>query len=147
MYLVGLDHRSRNMYSTITIMISLPATIKLVNWTLTLVNSAIKVELSLLFIISYIFFFLVGGFTGMWLSHVGLNISMHDSFYVVAHFHLMLAGAAVTGCFTGIYYYFYPIFGTSFVLFGPLEVLNPLGGFLALIHSEAKTRNISMQLA
>ena len=65
MYLVGLDHRSRNMYSTITIMISLPATIKLVNWTLTLVNSAIKVELSLLFIISYIFFFLVRGFTGM----------------------------------------------------------------------------------
>lgn len=114
MYLVGLDHRSRNMYSTITIMISLPATIKLVNWTLTLVNCAIKVELCLLFVISYIFFFLTGGFTGMWLSHVGLNVSMHDSFYVVAHFHIMLAGAAVTGCFAGIYYYFYPIFGAGF---------------------------------
>jgi heme/copper-type cytochrome/quinol oxidase subunit 1 len=65
MYLVGLDHRSRNMYSTITIMISLPATIKLVNWTLTLVNGALRVDLVFLFFISYIFFFLTGGFTGM----------------------------------------------------------------------------------
>lgn len=65
MYLVGLDHRSRNMYSTITIMISLPATIKLVNWTLTLSTSAIRVDLCLLFIVSFIFFFLTGGFTGM----------------------------------------------------------------------------------
>lgn len=124
MYLVGLDHRSRNMYSTVTIMISLPATIKLVNWTLTLVNNAIKVDLALLFTISYIFFFLTGGFTGMWLSHVGLNISMHDSFYVVAHFHLMLAGAAITGCFTGTYYYFFPLFGIGHSkIFGNLHLV------------------------
>lgn len=114
MYLVGLDHRSRNMYSTVTIMISLPATIKLVNWTFTLVNGALKVDLTLLFVVSYIFFFLVGGFTGMWLSHVGLNISMHDTFYVVAHFHLMLAGAAITGCFAGFYYYFTAFFGIRY---------------------------------
>lgn len=129
MYLVGLDHRSRNMYSTITIMISLPATIKLVNWTLTLVNNAIKVDTALLFTISYIFFFLTGGFTGMWLSHVGLNISMHDSFYVVAHFHLMLAGAAVTGCFTGVYYYFYPLFSVGHSkFFAKMHLLYYSGG-------------------
>ncbi len=57
MYLVGLDHRSRTMYSTITIMISLPAAIKIVNWTLTLVNGALRVDAPLLFIISYILFF------------------------------------------------------------------------------------------
>jgi heme/copper-type cytochrome/quinol oxidase subunit 1 len=65
MYLVGLDHRSRTLYSTITITISLPATIKVVNWTLTLVNGALKVDAALLFVISYILFFLVAGFTGM----------------------------------------------------------------------------------
>jgi heme/copper-type cytochrome/quinol oxidase subunit 1 len=123
MYLVGLDHRSRNMYSTITIMISLPATIKLVNWTLTLATSAIRVDLCLLFIISFIFFFLTGGFTGMWLSHVALNVSMHDSFYVVAHFHLMLAGGALVSSFAGVYYYFYPLFGTSYSkIFGHLHL-------------------------
>lgn len=114
MYLVGLDHRSRNMYSTITIMISLPATIKVVNWTLTFSNSAIKIDTAFLFTIAYILFFLVGGFTGMWLSHVGLNISMHDTFYVIAHFHLMLAGVTITGIFAGIYFYFYQIFGLKY---------------------------------
>ena len=114
MYLVGLDHRSRNMYSTITIMISLPATIKLVNWTLTLFNGAIKVDAALLATISYIFVFLVGGFTGMWLSHVGLNVSMHDTFYVVAHFHLMLSGATIIGSIACLYYYFVAIFGIKY---------------------------------
>lgn len=114
MYLVGLDHRSRNLYSTVTIMISLPATIKVVNWTLTFANSAVRVDTAFLFTVAYILFFLVGGFTGMWLSHVGLNISMHDTFYVVAHFHLMLAGVTITGIFAGIYFYFYQLFGVKY---------------------------------
>jgi len=117
MYLVGLDHRSRTLYSTITITISLPATIKVVNWTLTLVNGALKVDAAVLFIISYILFFLVAGFTGMWLSHVGLNVSMHDTFYVVAHFHIMLSGAAITGLFAGVYYYFTAFFGIKYSRF------------------------------
>jgi len=129
MYLVGLDHRSRTMYSTITIMIALPATIKVVNWTLTLVNGAIKIDLPLLCIISYIFFFLVAGFTGMWLSHVGLNVSMHDTFYVVAHFHIMLSGTAVMGLFAGFYYYFVAFFGIKYSrFFGYLHLIYYTGG-------------------
>jgi len=65
MYLVGLDHRSRALYSTITVMISLPATIKIVNWTMTLLNGAMKWELSLLFGFAFCLFFLSGGLTGM----------------------------------------------------------------------------------
>jgi heme/copper-type cytochrome/quinol oxidase subunit 1 len=114
MYLVGLDHRSRALYSTVTIMISLPATIKLVNWTLTMLNGALKVDAAFLFGISYIVVFVVGGFTGMWLSHVGLNVSLHDTFYVVAHFHLMLSGSTVIGCFCGFYYYFTALFGIKY---------------------------------
>ena len=128
MYLVGLDHRSRNIYSTITIMISLPATIKLVNWTLTMVNSAIQVDLVFLFFCSYVFFFLTGGFTGMWLSHVGLNVSMHDTFYVVAHFHLMLAGAAMMGSFAGLYYYYNSLFNVQY---------SKIFGFLHLVYYSA----------
>ena len=106
MYLIGLDHRSRALYSTITIMISMPATIKVVNWTYTLVNGALKKDAVLISSISFIFFFLVAGFTGMWLSHVSLNISMHDTLYVVAHFHLMLSGSVVMAIFVGFYFYF-----------------------------------------
>lgn len=129
MYLVGLDHRSRTVYSTITIMISLPATIKVVNWTLTLVNGSLKIDTAVLFAIAYIFFFLVAGFTGMWLSHVGLNVSMHDTFYVIAHFHLMLSGTAMTGIFAGIYYYFVALFGIKYSrIFSYLHLIYYVGG-------------------
>ena len=114
MYLIGLDHRSRALYSTITIMISMPATIKVVNWTFTLVNGALKNDLVFISLVSFILFFLVAGFTGMWLSHVSLNISMHDTLYVVAHFHLMLSGAVVMGIFLGFYFYFVPFFQVKY---------------------------------
>lgn len=114
MYLIGLDHRSRSLYSTITIMISLPATIKMVNWTYTLVNGMLKNNLILYGVVSFIFLFLVAGFTGMWLSHVSLNISMHDTLYVVAHFHLMLSGAVVMAIFVGFYYYYYSLMQTKY---------------------------------
>lgn len=117
MYLVGLDHRSRALYSTITIMISLPATIKVVNWTLTLLNGALKVDTAFMFAVAYLLVFTVGGFTGMWLSHVGLNISLHDTFYVVAHFHLMLSGSTIIGSFAGFYYYFTSFFGIKYSRF------------------------------
>jgi len=114
MYLIGLDHRSRSLYSTITIMISLPATIKVVNWTYTLVNGMIRNNLILYGIISFIFLFLVAGFTGMWLSHVSLDISMHDTLYVVAHFHLMLSGSVVVSIFVGFYYYYFSLIQTKY---------------------------------
>jgi len=129
MYLVGLDHRTRSLYSTVTIMISLPATIKVVNWTLTLLNGALKIDVAFLFCVSYIFVFLVGGFTGMWLSHVGLNVSLHDTFYVVAHFHLMLSGVTIIGCFAGFYYYFVAFFGIKYSrIFGYLHLIYYSGG-------------------
>lgn len=124
MYLIGLDHRSRALYSTITIMISMPATIKVVNWTFTLVNGALKNDLIFLAVSSFIMFFLVAGFTGMWLSHVSLNISMHDTLYVVAHFHLMLSGAVVMGIFTGFYFYFTNFFQIKFArTFGYVHII------------------------
>lgn len=114
MYLVGLDHRSRSMYSTITVMISLPAIVKLVNWTLTMLNGALKWDVALMFTCSFFFFFLCGGLTGLWLSHVGLNVYVHDTFYVVAHFHFMFSAATFSAIFAAVYYYFYIIFGVSY---------------------------------
>jgi heme/copper-type cytochrome/quinol oxidase subunit 1 len=129
MYLVGLDHRSRSLYSTVTIMISLPATIKFVNWSLSLYNGALKHDAALYASVSYLFLFLVAGFTGMWLSHVGLNVSMHDTFYVVAHFHIMLSGAALMGIIVGIYYYFTALFGIKYSrIFAYLHIIYYSGG-------------------
>jgi heme/copper-type cytochrome/quinol oxidase subunit 1 len=129
MYLVGLDHRSRALYSTITVMISLPATIKIVNWTMTLLNGALRWDVALLFIFAFILFFLSGGLTGMWLSHVSLNVSMHDTFYVIAHFHLMFSASVFTGVFGAIYYYFPALFGIKYSrMFGYLHLVYFFGG-------------------
>lgn len=114
MYLVGLDHRSRSMYSTVTVMISLPAIVKLVNWTLTMLNGALKIDVAMLFVNSFFFFFLCGGLTGMWLSHVGLNVYVHDTFYVVAHFHFMFSAATFSAVYAAVYYYFHVIFGITY---------------------------------
>lgn len=124
MYLVGLDHRSRSMYSTITVMISLPAIVKLVNWTLTMLNGALKVDLGLLFAVTFFFFFLCGGLTGMWLSHVGLNVYVHDTFYVVAHFHFMFSASTFSIVFAAVYYYFHVVFGVTYSkIFGYLHLI------------------------
>lgn len=117
MYLVGLDHKSRSLYSTITIMISLPAVVKIVNWSLTLLNSFVVFNTALLFSLSFIVFFLSGGLTGMWLSHVALNVYVHDTFYVVAHFHFMFSASVFSGIFAGIYYYFNVFFGVAYSKF------------------------------
>lgn len=65
MYLVGLDHRARSLFSTITIMISLPAVIKVVNWLLTIINGYVVTAIPFLFLFSFILFFLSGGLTGL----------------------------------------------------------------------------------
>lgn len=114
MYLVGLDHRSRSLYSTVTVMISLPAIVKLVNWTLSILNGALKVDTAILFVNSFFFFFLCGGLTGMWLSHVGLNVYVHDTFYVVAHFHFMFSSSTFSALFAMVYYYYSVLFGIKY---------------------------------
>lgn len=114
MYLVGLDRKARAFFSTITIMISLPAVVKIVNWTLTMVNSTIIITPSLLFAFSFMAFFLSGGVTGMWLSHIGLNVYVHDTYYVVAHFHFMFSAATFSAVFCGLYFYYFNIFGVRY---------------------------------
>jgi len=66
------------------------------------------------FLLVFLCFFLSGGLTGLWLSHVSLNIYTHDTFYVVAHFHFMFSAATFSGIFLSIYYYFHILFGIRY---------------------------------
>lgn len=114
MYMVGLAHTTRMLFSTLTVMISVPAATKLMHWCVTLVNSSIQVELPLLYAFLFVFFFVSGGISGMAVAHTGMDVLFHDTFYVVGHFHVMLAGAAMFGAFGGLYFYFPAIFGVKF---------------------------------
>ncbi len=134
MYMVGLAHTTRMLFSTLTVMISVPAATKLMHWCVTIVNSSISLELPLVFQFIFIFFFVSGGVSGMCVAHTGMDILFHDSFYVVGHFHVMLAGAAMFGSFGAFYFYFPSIFGVKFSrLFGYLHLIYYLLGQLMTV--------------
>ena len=114
MYMVGLSHTTRMLFSTLTVMISVPAATKIMHWCVTTVNSAIALELPLLFTFTFIFLFVSGGISGMCVAHTGMDILFHDTFYVIGHFHVMLAGAAMFGSFGAFYFYFPAIFGVKY---------------------------------
>ena len=114
MYMVGLSHTTRMLFSTLTVMISVPAATKLMHWCVTLVNSAFIVEIPLLYTLVFIFFFVSGGISGMAVAHTGMDVLFHDTFYVIGHFHVMLAGAGMLGIFGAFYFYFPAIYGVRY---------------------------------
>jgi heme/copper-type cytochrome/quinol oxidase subunit 1 len=114
MYMVGLAHTTRMLFSTLTVMISVPAATKLMHWCVTLVNSAFVMELPFLFTLTFVFFFVSGGVSGMCVAHTGMDVLFHDTFYVIGHFHVMFAGSAMLGSFGAFYFYFPAIFGVKY---------------------------------
>lgn len=114
MYMVGLANSTRTLYSTMTVMISVPASTKVLHWCVTLVNSAPLVDVSFFFLLAFTYFFTLGGLSGMFVAHIGFDVLFHDTFYVVGHFHVMLSGAAVSCIFAAFYYYFSAIVGVRY---------------------------------
>jgi heme/copper-type cytochrome/quinol oxidase subunit 1 len=134
MYMVGLAHTTRMLFSTLTVMISIPAATKLMHWCVTLVNSSFWVELPFLFTLLFIFFFVSGGISGMAVAHTGMDVLFHDSFYVIGHFHVMFAGAAMFASFGAFYFYFPSIFGVKFSrIWGYLHIVYFLLGQLMTV--------------
>jgi len=117
MYMVGLANSVRTLYSTMTVMISVPASTKVLHWCVTLIQSTMVLDVGFLFLINFMYFFVLGGLSGMFVAHIGFDTIFHDTFYVIGHFHVMLAGAAVSCIFAGFYFYFSAIFGVRYSRF------------------------------
>jgi heme/copper-type cytochrome/quinol oxidase subunit 1 len=137
MYMVGLANNVRTLYSTMTVMISVPASTKILHWCVTLINSSLSCDISLLFLLAFMYFFVLGGLSGMFVAHIGFDVIFHDTFFVIGHFHVMFAGAAMCCVFAAFYFYFSAIFGVKysrffaflhfiFYIFGQLLTLTPM---------------------
>jgi len=109
MYSVGMDTDSKVYFSTATIMIRIPTGVKVFTWLLNLVQGNLNANVSLLWSILFIWLFTVRGVTGIVLSNASVDLVLHDTYYVVAHFHYVLSIGATSAVIIGTYFY-WPVF-------------------------------------
>ena len=111
MFITGLNPFLGSVFVLLTLLIAIPSAIKVFNWLTTLWRGNIRFTPAMLFAIGFVSMFISGGLTGIFLGNSTLDIQLHDTYFVIAHFHLVMGVAGMFGMFCGIYHWFPKMFG------------------------------------
>lgn len=111
MFMSGVNPFISNIFVIFTLIIAVPSAVKVFNWIATLYGGSIRFTSAMLFAIGFVSLFISGGLTGIFLGNSAIDIQLHDTYFVVAHFHIVMGVAAFFGMFSGIYHWFPKMFG------------------------------------
>ncbi len=114
MFTVGMSNTGMFIFSFLTFLVSIPSAIKVFNWIATLYKGSIALEAPMLFVLSFILQFSIGGFTGLMLGALAINIHVQDTYFVVGHFHYVMFGGTGFGLFAAMHYWWPKMFGRMY---------------------------------
>jgi len=116
------------VFSFLTFFVAIPTAIKVLNWTMTMYKGSVSLEAPMLYAIGFLGLFVIGGMTGLFLSTMATDIHLHDTYFVVAHFHYVMMGSTLIAFIGGVYYWWPKMFGKMYN-----EILGRIGAVIVFV--------------
>ncbi|MBL9112724.1 MAG: cytochrome c oxidase subunit I [Myxococcales bacterium] len=114
MFVAGQSEYATMVFSALTFLVAIPSGVKVFNWVATLYKGSISLQSPMLWALSFIFLFTIGGLTGLFLGTLAVDVHLHDTYFVVAHFHYVMVGGTVMGFVGGLHYWWPKITGKMY---------------------------------
>ena len=114
MFVAGQSVHAGLIFSLLSFLVAIPSAIKVFNWTATLHKGAVSFEAPMLYALGFIGLFTIGGLTGLFLASVGVDVHVHDTYFVIAHFHYIMVGGSIMGYLGGIHFWWPKMTGRTY---------------------------------
>lgn len=114
MFVSGQSELASTIFSFLTFLVGIPSGIKIFNWLATLYKGRLYFDTPMLYVLSFLFLFTIGGLTGIFLGALAVDVQMHDTYFVVAHFHYVMVGGTVMAFLGGLHYWWPKIWGKMY---------------------------------
>lgn len=114
MFLSGQSTYAGMLFSLLTVLIAVPSAVKVFNWLATMWGGSVEMTTPMLYAMGFIGVFTIGGLTGLFLSTMGIDIHVHDTYFVVSHFHYVMVGSAIMGYLAGLHFWWPKMFGVMY---------------------------------